>query len=153
MCGCSHSNTGMVKQPSHSNHLNGEAQILQSWQGYYPIAQLQLLPKKQRKQAAGFIGDAETFEAVWKAFKPNEAVPEIDFKANLVFFVRNIQFFNQISISKVNVKNGVAEVLAMETMSALPIEDKVAISLVKVARQGITSIQRSDVIIPINKKR
>jgi hypothetical protein len=49
----------------------------------------------------------------------------------------------------VNVTNGVAELLAMETMSALPIEDKVAISMVKVARQGITAIQSGDEIIPI----
>jgi hypothetical protein len=25
------------------------------------------------------INDAKTFESVWKAFKPGEAVPEIDF--------------------------------------------------------------------------
>ena len=46
--------------------------------------------------------------------------------------------------------NGVAEVLAMETMSAMPIEDKVAMSLVVIARQGITGIQSGDKIIQIN---
>ena len=51
------------------------------------------------------------------------------------------------------VKNGVAEVLAIETMSAMPIEDKVAISLVVVARQGIKAIQAGDRIVPVNKKR
>jgi len=49
----------------------------------------------------------------------------------------------------VNVTNGVAEVLAMETMSAMPIEDKVAISLVVVARKGITAIHAGDKIVPI----
>ena len=68
-------------------------------------------------------------------------------------FARNTQFFNHISIGKVNVKNGVAEVLAMETMSAMPIEDKVAMSLAAVPRSGITAIQNGDEIIPINKKR
>jgi len=53
----------------------------------------------------------------------------------------------------VNVKNGVAEVLAMETMSAMPIEDKMAMSLVVVAREGITAIQSGDRIIPVNEKR
>ncbi|MCK4604026.1 MAG: hypothetical protein KAU41_04920 [Deltaproteobacteria bacterium] len=62
-------------------------------------------------------------------------------------------FYNRISIGKVNVKNGVAEVLAMETMSAMPIQDKVAMSLVVVARQGITAIQTGDKDIPINKNR
>ena len=37
-------------------------------------------------------------------------------------------------------KNGVGEVLVMETMSAMPIEDKVSISLVVVNRKDIKSI-------------
>ena len=151
--GCSHSDTEVVKQPNRSHPLNGEAKILESWQGDYPVDQLQLLPEKQRQQTVGFIENAETFAGVWKAFKPGEAVPEIDFKTNLVVFARNTQFFNNISIGKVNVKNGVAEVLAMETMSAMPIEDKVAMSLAAVPRSGITAIQNGDEIIPINKKR
>ncbi|MBW1865925.1 MAG: hypothetical protein JRI64_09930, partial [Deltaproteobacteria bacterium] len=52
------------------------------------------MPEKQRKQAVGFIADAKTFEDVWKAFKPGEAVPEIDFKTNLILFTRNTQFYN-----------------------------------------------------------
>jgi acid phosphatase (class A) len=127
-----------------SQPFYGEAEILQSWQGDYPVDQLKLLPEKQRQQATGFIDDAETFEGVWEAFKPGEAIPEIDFKTNLVLFVRNTQFFNRTRIGKVNVKNGVAEVLAMETMSAMPIEDKVAMSMVMVPRRGIKSIRTTD---------
>ena len=137
----------------HLQPLNGEAKILQSWQGDYPVAQLNLLPEKQRENAVGFIGDTETFKAVWNAFKPGEAVPVIDFKTNLVLFARNTQFYNRIRIGKVNVTNGVAEVLAMETMSAMPIEDKVAMSMVVVARQGITGVQSGDEIIQINKTK
>ena len=135
----------------HLQSLNGEAKILQSWQGDYPLDQLDILPENQRQQSVGFIGDAKTFKALWKAFKPGETVPEIDFKANLVLFARNTQFFNRIRIGKVNVTNGVADVLAMETMSAMPIEDKLAMSLVVIARQGITGIQSGDKIIQINK--
>jgi acid phosphatase (class A) len=134
----------------HLQPLIGEANILQSWQGDFSVAQLQLLPEKQREQAVGFITDAKTFETVWKAFKPGEDVPDIDFKTNLALFVRNTQFYNRITIGKVKVKDGVAEVLAMETMSAMPIEDKVAMSLVVVPRKGITAIQYGDKIIPIN---
>jgi acid phosphatase (class A) len=135
----------------HLQPLNGEAKILQSWQGDYPTAQLNLLPDSQRKNGIGFIGNAEIFKAVWNAFKPGEAIPDIDFKTNLVLFARNTQFYNRIRIGKVNMTNGVAEVLAMETMSAMPIEDKVAMSLVVVARQGITGLQSGDKIIQINK--
>ena len=41
-------------------------------------------------------------------------------------------------------KDGVAEVVAMETMSAIPLEDKVAMSLVVVPRRGIESIKKGD---------
>jgi acid phosphatase (class A) len=139
----------------HSKTLDGEARILQSWQGDYPVAQLNLLPEKQREQAVGFIDDVKTFEKVWKAFKPGQAVPGIDFKDNVVLFARNTNFYNRISIGKVNVKNGVAEVLAMETMSALPIQDKVGMSLAAVPRKGIQSIRTADglVVIPDDEAR
>ena len=131
--------------------FTGEVRILQSWQGDYPVVELNLLPEKQREQGVGLIGDAGTFENVWKALKPGETAPEIDFKNNLVLFARNTQFFNRIRIGKVDVKGGVAEVLAMETMSAMPIEDKVAMSLVVVPRKGIQSIQSGDKKIPIKQ--
>ena len=137
----------------HSQDLNGEAKILQSWQGDYPVARLDLLPEKQREQAVGFIGDAETFGGVWKAFKPGEAVPEIDFRAKLVLFARNTQFYNNIRIGKVSVTSGVAEVLAMETMSAMPIEDKVSMSLVVVPLKGVLGIQTGDRVMPVKNNR
>jgi hypothetical protein len=135
----------------HIPPLNGEAKILQSWQGDYPTAQLNLLPNNERENAVGFIGNTEILKAVWNAFKLDEAIPDIDFKTNLVLFARNIQFYNRIRIGKVNVTNGVADLLAMETMSAMPIEDKVAMSMVVIVRQGITGIQSGDKIIQINK--
>ena len=127
-----------------------EATILQSWQGEYPVARLDLLPEQQRQQAVGFIGDAETFEAVWQAFKPGEDGPEIDFETTLVLFARNTQFYNRISIVKVELRDGVAEVLAMETMSAMPIEDDVATSLAVVARRGITAIRIGSQNVPVD---
>jgi hypothetical protein len=133
--------------------LNGEAKILQLWQGDYPTAQLDLLPENQRENSVGFIGNAEIFKTAWNAFKPEKAVPHIDFNTNVVLFVKNTHFYNRIRIGKVNVKNGVAEVLAMETMSARPIEDKVAMSLVVLNRQGITGVQSGDEIIQIDKTK
>lgn len=124
-----------------------ETKILQSWQGDYPVARIELLPEKQRGQSSGFIGNAETFKQVWKAFKPGEEVPEIDFKRNMVLFARNTQFYNRIRIGKVVVANGVAKILAMETLSARPIEEKSAMALAVVPRQDITSIQTSDGLV------
>ena len=146
--GCKSSNTGAFES-NPVQEVEGEAEILHSWNGDYPVAQLNLLPEKQREQAVGFIDDAEIFEGLWEALKPGEEVPEIDFKANLVLFARNTQFYNRISIGKVNLKSGVAELLAMETMSAMPIEDKVGMSLVMVSRTGIKSVRTPDGLVSI----
>ena len=137
-----------------AHHLwsfTGEAEILQSWQGDYPVAKLDLLPEKQREQAIGFIADAEIFEAVWGAFESRKALPKIDFNSNLILFARNTRFFNRISIGRVKVTNGVAEVIAMETMSAMPIEDKVAMSLVLVSRKGMTVLKTGGENIVIDR--
>lgn len=150
LVGCSHSYTKTETKADSPQAVSGEAEILQSWHGDYPVAHLKLMPEKQREQVVGFIDDVETFEDVWRAFKPGEDVPEIDFKANIVLFARNTHFYNRISIGKVNVTNGVAEVLAMETMSAMPIEDKVAISLVVVPRKDIKSIRTADGLVAIS---
>ena len=131
--------------------FTGEIEIMQSWQGDYPVAQLGELPEAQRDGGIGYIDDAETFENVWKAFKPGETVPVADFKDHLVLFARNTQFFNRIRIGKVKVTNGVAEVLAMETLSAMPIEDKVAMALAVVPRKGIEMIQSGDKNIPVGR--
>jgi len=131
--------------------FTGEIEILQSWQGDYPVAQLSELPEAQRDRRIGHIADAETFENVWKALKPDESVPEIDFKDHLILFARNTQFFNRIRIGKVKATDGVAEVMAMETLSAMPIEDNVAMALAVVPRKGIESIQSGDESISVGR--
>ncbi|MCK4838133.1 MAG: hypothetical protein KAS94_04980, partial [Desulfobulbaceae bacterium] len=65
--GCSHSDTRALERADHAQAAGSEAKILQSWQGDYPVAQLKLLPEKQREQGVGFISDAKTFAGVWKA--------------------------------------------------------------------------------------
>ena len=49
-------------------------------------------------------------------------------------------------------KNGVGEVLVMETMSAMPIEDKVSISLVVVNRKDIKSIHTADGLVVMSDR-
>ena len=49
-----------------------------------------------------------------------------------------------------SVKDGVAEVLAMETLSAMPIEDRVTMSLVVVVRDGINGLRVGNGIIKIS---
>ena len=98
--GCGALNYGTAETGNQPIGTSGEIKILQSWQGDYPVAQLILLQEKQREQAVGYIDDAETFEEVWKAFKPGEDVPEIDFNTSLVIFARNTQFYNLITLNR-----------------------------------------------------
>ncbi len=139
---------GREKRESAQSEQN-ETNILQSWQGDYPVARLELLPEKQRKAVLWFHRHCQIFEQIWKDFGPGEDVPEIDFKSNIVLFVRNTQFYNRIRIGKVIVANGVAQVLAMETLSALPIEEKVAMALAVVPRKDITSIRTANGLVLI----
>jgi len=59
-----------MEKTDHAQAVGGEAEILQSWHGDYPVSRLDLLPDDQREQGVGFIDDVETFEDVWRAFKP-----------------------------------------------------------------------------------
>lgn len=64
---------------------------------------------------------------------------------------RNTQYYNRLSIGKVMLEEGIAQVLAMETLSARPIEDKVAMSMAAVARKGVAGIQARDRVIRIDR--
>jgi len=119
-------------------------EILNTWQGDYPVKDLDKLPAGQRGSRVGYISDANIFASVWKLFKPEEAMPLVDFEHHLVVFSRNIRFYNRTRISKVHLKDDVLEVLAAETMSALPIEEKVAMSVAIVRREGIKAIQTGE---------
>ncbi len=130
-----------------SRAAGDEAEILQSWHGDFPTAGMDLLPEGQQDLPAGFLEDVESFEAVWKAMNPGQEAPQVDFRANIVLFARNTRFYNRLSIGKVTVTDGVAELLAMETMSALPIEDRAAISLVVVPREGIEGVRSGDRVV------
>lgn len=128
-----------------------DVKILDKWVGSYPIKALDKLPKDQQTTGVGFIGDAKTFEAVFSALEQPEKmkVPTVDFKENFVLFARNIRFVNTINIGKVLNKEGAITILAMETLTARPIEDHVKMCLVVVPRAGIKSIQNGKTTIPV----
>jgi len=118
-----------------------DAPLAAQWAGDYPVAELNRLARAQRTSGVGFIDAGDRFVSVWNVFKAGEPVPPVDFDKNLVVFARNTQFYNRIRIGKATLTDGVLSLLAMETMSARPIEDKVAMSLAVVPRAGIASIQ------------
>lgn len=146
---CGHTDPAVSTPAKPLAPLTGETRILYAWQGDYPMARLDRLPAGQRETGTGFIGNPDTFRRVWQVFKPDKAMPDVDFTENLVLFARNTQFYNRTNIVKVMVKNGVAEVLAVETLSAIPIEDKVAMALAVVPRAGITGVQTGLAVVPV----
>jgi hypothetical protein len=115
--------------------------LLDKWSDDYPVSELARLPAGQQDLAAGYISDTDTFVPIWRAFMPNEILPAVDFSKNIVVFTRNIQFYNRISILKITLQDGNAEIIAMETMSAIPIEEKVAMAMAVIPRKGIITIQ------------
>ena len=121
-----------------------ELPLLQQWSGDYPISALENLPEGQRSSAVGYINDSETFAAVWGVFNPDEEPPSINFSEQLVVFSRNITYYNRTSIVKVILEKGVAEIIAIETLTAMPIEDRVAMSIAVIPRQGVHFIQVGD---------
>ena len=112
-----------------------------TWSGDYPIAALDQLPPGQQQNRAGYIGDVDTFARIWQNFMPETALPAVDFENNLVIFHRNVVYYNRTNIFKVTLTEGVAEVLAMETMSAMPVEDRAAMSMAVIPRAGVKAIR------------
>lgn len=127
-----------------------DIEIIQNWSGDFPVARLDVLPDGQERLPAGYIGDAATFKEVWSVFSPATPVPEVDFNDNMVVFGRNTQYYNRTTIFKVTLTNeGVAEILAMATMTSIPIQDRVAMSLAVIPRKGIKSIFTAGNRLPV----
>ena len=64
-------------------------------------------------------------------------------------YSRNVKFYNRTNIFKVTRNNGVVEILAMETMSAMPIQEKVAMAMALIPSSGVEFIQTGSGVIPV----
>ena len=133
----------------YQGHIAREIPILQDWRGDYPVSELGRLPAEQRRSAVGYLDSMDQFAEVWQAFKPGEKIPEVDFCDQLVLFARNVVFFNRVGMAQVLLKNTTAEVLVMESMSALPIEDKVGMALAVISGTGVNYISAGNALIPV----
>lgn len=127
-----------------------ELVVSQSWSGDYPVAELSRLPEGQQRSPVGYLGSAAAFDPVWAVFKPGEALPAVDFGRQVVVFHRNVNFYNRTRIFKVTLRDGVANVLAIETLSAIPITDKVAMAMAVIPRANVKAIQAGQARIPVN---
>ena len=123
--------------------------LLKKWHGDYPVSQLARLPAGQQDLAVGYINDTETFIPIWRTFMPKEILPAVDFNKNFIVFTRNITFYNQKAILTVRLESGTAEIIAMETLSSIPIEDRVAMAMALIPREGIRAVKSGDAIIEV----
>ncbi|MGW8288627.1 MAG: hypothetical protein ACWGOD_10350, partial [Desulfobulbales bacterium] len=80
-----------------------------------------------------------------------EILPSVDFTKNLIVFIRDTKFYNQKSILTIKLEETTAEILAMETMSTIPLEDKVAMAMAVIPRSGITNIKYGAEIIKVTE--
>ena len=122
---------------------------LQQWQGDLPLAVLKQLPPASYKAGMGYINNQKTLDVIWPAIQNDTAKPDINFEKNIIVYVYNREFYNRTRISKIEVRSGVAEIIAMETLSALPIKDKVAFAMVLIEKEGITGLQTTDGLLTI----
>lgn len=126
-----------------------DLRILQRWAGDCPLTQLDRLPEGQRQSRIGYLADADAFTRLWQAFKPDTPAPTLDFSKNLVIFARNVDLYRGTLIAKVTLTRGVAEIVDVGTASESPIEDRVAIALALIPRDGIEFLQRGKERIPV----
>ena len=139
-----------VKLKEYQSPQPANRPVLQRWTGDFPVAHLNRLPAGQSQYRVGYIGDAETFASVWQVFKPGTALPQVDFNKNLVVFARNVKSYHPMLVEKVAVKDGVASIVYPPSlMPAPPVEDKVAMGLALISREGLKFIQADKAQIPV----
>ncbi len=139
----------MPPKAASTGALAANLPIVDKWEGDYPVSALKKLPRGQQKTVTGYIGDGATFAIVWKSFKRGDKVPTVDFRKNLVVFTRNMKFYNRKAITKVTLLEGIMEVQGIETMTSVPVTDKVAIAMAVVPRQGAKTLRAGDKFIPV----
>ena len=72
--------------------------------------------------------------------------------ARLDRFSRNVKFYNRKAITRVTLLDGVMEVQGIETMTSVPVTDKVAMALAEVPRQGVKSLRAGDKFIAVKQR-
>ena len=121
--------------------------------GDFVLAQLHALPEKFRESPYGVIHRQEDWRAFWSGFIPysgkGNTLPDIDFSSQVLVFFRNTQFYNRINLGTVNIIEGKAEIVSMETRSASPLVDKASIAMVVLNRADVTHLRVGEQLIEI----
>ena len=116
---------------------DGPVPILETLSGDLPVSVLTLFPQGMQNQPVGYFSNQQQLDTVLQSIQADgKTLPVVDFSSQIVLFVKNTVFYNRLRIGQVSREDVTLTILAMETMSAMPIEDKVAISLAVIERDG-----------------
>jgi hypothetical protein len=121
----------------------------QTWSGDLATAQMGTVALGRSAEGFALVTSLTDWQALWALYQPKAAVPSVDFTTHFVVCLRNTEFYNRMRLGMGLVQKGVLEPLAMETMSARPIEDQVAVTFASFPRQGITSVKFRQTTLPL----
>ncbi|MBE0502237.1 MAG: hypothetical protein IBX47_12440 [Desulfuromonadales bacterium] len=111
--------------------------ILHALAGDLPVSGLISLPKQQRSKPIGYLASQQQLDEVMRYFQADAALlPAVDFTTQLVLFTRNTVYYNRLSIVSVDLVGETLKVVSVSTLSAMPIQKRIAMSLVVIPRQG-----------------
>ena len=108
-----------------------EIKLLQTWSGKSADDNL-----RKAAPANGFVADAEVWKKLWKTWRGEAAVPEIDFSKDLVL-VSTGDGPNQLGIMARLDDAGNVTVMGMSTMMAGP---GFCYGMARISREGVKSV-------------
>lgn len=115
--------------------------ILNRWDGYYPISQLERLEEWHATPRGGCFFEEAVFASFWQVFKEGKKVPSVDFDKNMVVFVGGDGSSPPMIITKISIKDGIAEVLADRCPPGSTHEEGLPMALAEIPRAAVQLIR------------
>ena len=110
------------------------------WSGMLPVELLNAIPQSQRHQRLGLIDTEQDWSNLWTAWRQAEPIPPVDFGREVIVFIKNVKYLNQIQLRSVTPDGAVAVIDAQETRSARPIEDQLNCVMFVLPRDGLEAV-------------
>jgi len=127
-----------------------ELEFAEQWTGEAPTIAFNDVPWYNRTGSIGYINDTKTFAAVWKEIYGSERVPAVDFKKQIVLFIRNTHAVKNIHKASATLDNaGVVTLNWNETSSFKGGETRLRCVLAVVDAGGIKKIKAGSVTIEV----
>ena len=111
--------------------------IVMSWGADVSAAEFEALPSWIPALKGGYVCDEAAFTALWSVLKPGTIPPKIDFTKHMVVFAARDSAYEQLFVAKVDLKDGVAEVVANGYPGGQSRPDRLAIAAAVIPKFGI----------------